>query len=163
MEKSKTQIDLSSRPLFVGTAVALVVLLGLTIWGFISNRSLADTTLQAGDLQIDKTEVAADGIDSSQVTVTITQKGNNAPAADVWVGLNIKTEELITQDLSNFGWYSPESGRSFYQTDALGKVEFSVRSRVAGDITYTVYAADPEQKNSGKYLSLERDFTIHFK
>ena len=163
MEKTKTQIDLSSRPLYVGTAIVLVILLGLTIWGFISNRSIADTALQAGDLIISKTEVAADGLDSSEVAITVTQKEDSAPVAGVWIGLHINDEQLTTQDLSSFGWYSPEAGRSFYETDSQGQVKFSVRSKVAGDITYSVYAADPEQKNSGKYLSLEREFVIHFK
>ncbi|MFA5270076.1 MAG: hypothetical protein WC400_00425 [Patescibacteria group bacterium] len=163
MGKTKTQIDLSSRPLYVGTAVALIILLGLTIWGFISNRSIADIALQAGDLTISKTEVMADGIDSSEIAITITQKENNTPASEVWVGLNINDEALATPDLSSFGWYSPEPGRSFYQTNAQGQVKFSVKSKIAGDITYGVYVADPEQKNSGKYIALERDFVIHFK
>jgi len=163
MGKIKTQIDLSNRPLYVGTAVVLVILLGLTIWGFISNRSMADIALQAGDLRIDKTEALADGLDSSPVTIAVTRKEDNSPAANVWVGLNITDEKLATPELSSFGWYSPEPGRSFYQTDAQGQIRFSVRSKIAGDITYGIYAADPEQKNSGKYLNLERDFTIHFK
>jgi len=163
MENANTKIDLNNRPLYVGTAVVLVILLGLTIWGFISNKSIADVSLQAGDLQISKTEVIADGVDSSKVAITVTQKEDSAPIAGIWVGLNINDEKLTTQDLSSFGWYSPEPGRSFYQTDAGGQVKFSIKSKVAGAITYSVYAADPEQKNSGKYLNLERDFTINFK
>ena len=163
MGDPKTQIDLSNRPLYVGTAVALVVLLGLTIWGFLSNRSIADTVLQAGDLTISRAEVVADGMDSSEVAITVTQKSDSTPAPGVWVGLRVNDEQMVTPDLSSFGWYSPEANRSFYQTDVQGQVKFSVRSKIAGDITYGVYAADPEQKNNGKYLSLERDFTIHFK
>ncbi|MBN2585380.1 Ig-like domain-containing protein [Patescibacteria group bacterium] len=162
MTNTKTQIDLRNRPLYVGTAVALIILLGLTVWGFVSNHSIADTTLQAGDLKISKMELMADGVDSSEVVVTVTQKEDNLPLSDVWVGLNINDDKLATPELSSFGWYSPEPERSFYQTNNQGQVKFSVRSKIAGDITYSIYAADPGQKNSGKYLSLGRDFTLHF-
>ena len=163
MKNTKTQINLANHPLYVGTAVALVVLLGLTIWGFIGNRVSSSTILQAGDLAISKTEVLADGQDSSAVTITITNKEENTPVAGVWIGLHINDEQQATPELSSFGWYSPESGRSFYQTDEQGRVEFNIKSKITGDISYGIYAADPEQKNSGKYQSLERDFTLHFK
>jgi hypothetical protein len=163
MEELNPRRPATNSSLYVGTAVVLVILLGLTIWGFISNKASSSTILQAGDLTISKTEVLADGVDSSQVKIAIISKDDGSPVVGIWVGLHITNEQQATEELASFGWYSPEAGRSFYQTDESGQVVFEVKSKLAGDINYVVYAADPEQKNSGKYQSLERDFTLNFK
>jgi len=58
---------------------------------------------------------------------------------------------------------SPEANRSFYQTGLDGQIEFKIKSKIVGDINYSIYIADPNKTNSGKYQSLNKEFTLHFK
>lgn len=152
----------NSKIFYLGAVAILVLLLGYTAWGFISNRVASSTVLEVSDLTISKTDLIADGNDTSLVTITITNQEDQSPAAGIWIGLNVSDPGKATEEFSYFGWYSPEPSRSFYQTTAVGRATFQIRSKIAGDITYGIYAANPDQQSSGKYESLAREFTLHF-
>ena len=148
--------------LYLILAAILVILLSYAIWGFIGNRVFSSTVLRVNNLTISKNELLANGKDTSVVKIAIITQDNNSLIADVWVGLNIINTEMATEELSYFGWYSPEPGRAFYQTNKNGEVKFNIKSKMAGDITYGIYAANPQQQNRGKYQSLNKEFTLKF-
>ena len=129
----------------------------------LGDKALSQTTIFVQNLSIDKTEVIANGIDFSEVNIILYDQKNNLPVTDIWLGLSIAEEENQTPKFSYFGWYSPEANRSFYQTESNGQVKFKIKSKIVGDITYSVYIADPNKTNAGKYQSLEEEFTLHFK
>lgn len=149
--------------LYLGIIVALTIIIGGIIWGLLGNKALSQTTISVQNLLIDKTEITADGIDFSNITFVLYDQKNNLPATNMWVGLNIDEETNQTPEFSYFGWYSPEANRSFYQTDLSGQVQFKMKSKIIGDITYSIYVADSTKGNDGKYQSLDKEFTLHFK
>ena len=160
---TQVKTTIGNKTAYVVIAVVLIALIGYAIWGAFGNSTSAETILKVDRLNIDQDTVMADGEDTSRVNITLTAKDNGLPASSVWVGLNIVDEKQASPDLTHFGWYSPEPGRSFYQTDTNGRVSFDVRSTVTGDITYAIYAANPGQTSSGKYESLDTEFTLTFK
>ena len=162
MGTTRTQLP-KNKSLYLGMAVFLILVLSYVTWGLISNRAFSKTTLEVSNLNISKNELLADGDESSLVDITITNLDTGSLASNVWVGLKIADDQIIDEEFSYFGWYSPSPNRSFYQTDQDGNVRFQVKSTLVGDITYGVFAADPEQKNSGKYQNLNKEFTLSFK
>lgn len=159
MNKVKTT---SNKFVYLGLAVILILFLSYTVWGLIGNNALSKTNLEVSDLSISKNEITANGADYSLVEITITNLNTSSFANNVWIGLDIKEDALTDENFSYFGWYSPSPNRAFYQTDSSGKVSFKIKSNIPGDITYEIYAANPEQK-AGKYQSLEKEFILSFK
>ena len=150
--------------LYLGIIIVLVILIGGVSWMLLDNKALSQTTtILVQDLSISKTEVSANGVDFSEVGIILYDQKDNLPANNVWVGLNIDEEKNQTPEFSYFGWYSPEANRSFYQTGLDGQIKFKIKSKIAKDINYSIYIADPNKTNSGKYQSLSKEFTLHFK
>lgn len=162
MDKIKTQLP-NNKSLYLGMAVVLILVLSYAVWGLIGNKALSRTNLEVSNLNIGKSELSANGTDSSLVDITITNLDTGSLASNIWVGLKITNNQMIDEEFSYFGWYSPSPNRSFYQTDQSGSVRFKIKSKIAGNISYSVFAADPEQKNSGKYQNLNKEFTLSFK
>ncbi len=149
---------------YLGIIVLLIVAIGGISWGLMmNNKAFSKSSLIAQNVIVDKTEVAADGLDFSQVTITIANQKENIVVPDIWTGLDVENDEQVTDGYSYFGWYSLEQNRAFYQTDQNGQVTFKIKSKIPGDIVYTIYIADPEQNGSGKYQSLDKSFTVSFK
>jgi len=162
MEKKKHNANYA-KTIYLGIIVALIIIIGGISWALIGNKALSQTTILVQDLLIDKTEITANGMDFSTVTINLYNQKNNLPATDVWVGLSIDEEINQTPEFSYFGWYSPEANRSFYQTNLDGQVQFIIKSKIASNITYSIYIADPAEGNSGKYQSLNKEFVLSFK
>lgn len=161
--KTKNLQITKSRIIYLGVIAVILLLLSYLVWGLIGSHALSQSTIVATDLTISKNELIANGQDFSIVSLTIIDNQNNAKVSDIWVGLNIVNPTQTTDDLSYFGWYSPEPNRAFYQTNQNGQVTFNIRSKISGDITYAIYVADPDHKNSGKYQNLDKEFTLKFK
>ena len=162
METTRTQLP-NNKSLYLGMAVVLILVLSYAAWGLIGNKALSKTNLEVSNLSISKSDLLANGTDSSLVDITITNLDTGSLASNVWVGLKIVNNQMTDEEFSYFGWYSPSPNRSFYQTNQSGNVKFKVKSNITGDISYGVFAADPEQKNSGKYQNLNKEFTLSFK
>lgn len=160
--KTKNLQTVRSRIIYLGIIAAILLLLSYLVWGLIGSHALSQSTMAAADLTISKNEIIANGQDFSIVSFTIIDSQDETKLSDVWVGLNIVNPIQTTDDLSYFGWYSPEPNRAFYQTDQNGQIKFNVRSKISGDIIYAIYAANPDHKNSGKYQNLNKEFTLHF-
>jgi hypothetical protein len=163
MNISKKPTAHHSKVAYAIGAIVLIALIGYAIWGSVSRPATSSTILEVSGLNIGRDQLAANGEDISTVSLTITTKDDGLPAAGMWIGLHIPDESQASEEFTHFGWYSPEPGRSFYTTDANGRVSFSIRSVVPGEVTYAVYAANPEQRSSGKYQSLDKEFTLTFK
>ena len=153
----------NTKIIYLGIIVALVVLIGGISWALLGNKAFSQTNISVHELSIDKTNIIANGKDFSTVTIDLYNQEINLPADGIWVGLSIDEEINQTPEFSYFGWYSPEANRSFYQTDDSGEVKFKIKSKITGDITYSVFMADPTKGNSGKYQSLNKEFTLSFK
>jgi len=160
--KAKNLQTAKSRIIYLGIIAAILLLLSYLVWGLIGSHVLSKSTMAVTGLNISKNELTADGQDFSMVSFTIIDNQNETKLSNVWVGLNIVNPIQTTDDLSYFGWYSPEPNRAFYQTDQNGQVKFNVRSKISGDITYAIYAANPNRKNSGKYQNLDKEFILCF-
>jgi hypothetical protein len=156
-----TQISGGNKALYISMAAILIVLLGYAVWGLISKGAISASSLEVSNLQIDKENVVADGKDFSNVEITIANK-EDVPASNMWVGLKITDINQTTENLSYFGWYSPEAGKSFYQTDENGKVSFAVKSEIVGDINYEIFVTSTGQSDGSGYQSLDEEFLLHF-
>lgn len=142
-------------------ATILIVLLGYAVWGLISKGAISASHLSVSELKIDKENVIADGKDFSNVEITITN-AEDVPASNMWIGLKITDITQATDNFSYFGWYSPQAGKSFYQTDENGKVSFTVKSEIAGDINYEIFVTSTGQSDGSGYQSLDKEFILHF-
>jgi len=161
MGKATEQMSNSSRALYISMAAVLIFLLGYAVWGLISKGAISASNLSVSELIISKDNPVANGKDFSNVEIIITNK-ENVPASNMWVGLKITDINQATDNFSYFGWYSPELNKSFYQTDENGKVDFTVKSEVAGDINYEVFVTTNSQDSGSGYQSLNKGFTLHF-
>lgn len=161
--RQKRNYSPSERWLTLGMMLILTIGISGSGWFLFGKPAASATSLEVVGIDINRTQVIADAKDTANVGLRIIDKTTLQPAEKVWVGLYIKNEWQRSEALTYNHWYSFESGRAFYQTDAQGQVIFPVKSELAGAIEYQVYAANPELKNDNKYQKLEGSFTINFK
>lgn len=150
------------RILVVILAVVVLAIIGYWVWQKLAfNVATANLDLQVSGVQMDKQTVKADGLDFATAKITILSDNN--PASEVWVGLKLKNSQQTTDEFDYFGWYSAEPNQSFYKADQNGAVTIPIKSKVAGNITYDIYATDPNQKNQkSDYTNLNFSFPLTF-
>lgn len=120
------------------------------------------SSLAVKSVEVTDKVVAAGGLSHTNVTITLANKENQEPAANVWVGLIVANSDLRTPAFTYVDWYSFEPSRVFYQTDRSGQVTFKLASVISGDIEYQIFAANPELKNDNKYQKLETSFWVTY-
>jgi len=126
-----------------------------------SQAEAADITIET--VTTPDRSIKANGQDSADTQILVTKTGSNVPAVNTWIGLKVHDKGLTTSQLTYNEWYSPETGRAFFQTDARGEVDFPMLSQKAGTITYDIYTADIGTDNStASYRKLGKQFVVHY-
>jgi hypothetical protein len=148
--------------LTVGAMLVLTIIISTSSWLLFGKPASSATSLEVVETNISKTHVVADSTDMAEVNIILQDKATLTPATGVWVGLAIPKYWQSTDALTYNDWYSFEPNRAFYQTDENGKVNFKMKSALAGAIEYQIYVANPELKNDNKYQKLPTSFTINF-
>ncbi len=132
-------------------------------WMLMSKPAASATSIAVTEVKLSKDILAVGEKPNGNVVLTLAHKETSIPAEGIWIGLRIPLSELRTPQFTYYDWYSPESGRAFYQTDKQGKVEFPLASLVPGLVEYQVYAGNPEISNDTKYQNLHKSFIVDFK
>ncbi|MFH0912625.1 MAG: hypothetical protein V1807_03140 [Patescibacteria group bacterium] len=150
----------TSGTVFLILVLVALIAIGFWAWQNFSTGAAAVPSLQVGDLMTDKQVVTADGVDFATVEINILR--DTEPAEGIWVGLKVKDPKQVTNEFDHFGWYASTANQSFAQTDANGRVKFEVKSKIAGEIVYAIFAADPQHKDKGEYDNLDFSFPLKF-
>ena len=148
--------------LTVGAMLLLTIIISSGGWLLFGQPASSTTSLEVIDINISETHVLADTKGTADVWLSLQDKTTLEPAPNVWVGLYILNYWQRTEQFTHNDWYSFEPNLAFYQTDEEGKVNFKIKSELAGAIEYKIYVANPELKNDNKYQKLEHSFTINF-
>jgi hypothetical protein len=157
--------DYSSHERWGVFAGLLLVTLAVSAGGWLLFGKPASS---ANSLAVSKVELSANSLPvgslaTGYVTIDLANKETNTPQAGVWVGLKVADTVMQTPEFTYFGWYSPETERSFFQTDKKGEIKIPLKSQVAGSVHYQIFTANPELANDGKYQSLDYGFSVEYK
>ena len=143
----------------LGTLTVVVSISGAVLFG---RPAASATSLAVASIVQPQAVLPADGLLHGEATIAIVDKKTGQPASGVWAGLLVINPTERSPQLTYLDWYSFEPNRAFYQTDAEGRVKFSLGSQFPGDIEYAIYVANPELKNDNKYQDLGERFTVGF-
>ncbi|RLC37321.1 hypothetical protein DRH29_02420 [candidate division Kazan bacterium] len=144
-----------------GILAAVTLLVLLVNWTRLSTPKDSNLVLTVSKTAISENVIPADGSTFSNVGIWV-QDQNGLPADSVWIGLKIYEPSLRTPAMTYLDWYSPEPERAFYQTNRGGWVEFPIASKIAGEIEYHIYTADPKAPQNQKYQNLNSSFVVTF-